>query len=142
MTPRKLAEAARELSQEIGVEANVVISVGCFGQGYLSGSIYPHGIVNDQRLSIYVEDWDDLIPALRTAWAEHQEAFDRQKTDALALEIIRITHEQGECTDAALRVEFRDKEIDKYGERACEVANEMAAGGPFQIMRLAGANAA
>jgi hypothetical protein len=75
-------------------------------------------------------------------WEEYRERFAQTVTRKMALAIIRLTDEFGECTDAALRDEFDAGQVAAYSAEACALANTMAAKGPFTIIAVAGANAA
>lgn len=85
---------------------------------------------------------EEAIAKVSERWAEMSARVKEQQLKKLALAIIRITHEQGMCTDAALRAEFTTRELEMFSEGALQLANRMAENGPFRIVELAGANAA
>lgn len=91
---------------------------------------------------VYADDWPALFATARAKWAEVREEKIGRIVKEMALAIIRITAELGECSDAALRAEFDAADVAAFGDDACAKADEMASNGPFSITRLAGANAA
>lgn len=92
-----------------------------------------------------LEFGDSPLECIATAHAKWEEMSDRVRSDTIkkiALAVIRITHEQGQCTDSALRAEFHASDVAKYCDEAISIANTMADNGPFEIVELQGANAA
>lgn len=122
----------------------------------LSVTIYPHRIV----ASAYFAPEDGrryggkdftsaegkaplkAIEALRAKWVEQKERREAEVRKTTALAIIRITFEHGKCTDAALRCEVSQTLTPELIEAATSMANEMAEGGPFSVLKIRGANAA
>ena len=82
----------------------------------------------------------DLLAACEAKWSEYSDQHGVNVTREMALAIICITADLGECTDAALRAKFDAADIARYGDRACAQATEMAGLGPFSIVKLSGAN--
>lgn len=78
---------------------------------------------------------------VRAKHAETRDAHDATAIRAMALKIIELTADHGECTDAALRQHFDAGDVARLGDRAAADANEIAAGGPFAIVALGGSNA-
>lgn len=141
MTPLEIHEAMKAIVDEVDLvsTASVVVNDSSKPEGTATLLLYIRG--ND-HLSVRADNWPELF---RSARAKLLEAVDRlhgEVVKKLALAIIRITHEQGECTDQALRVEFGQQDIDRYGEEAVAAADQMASNGPFRIVATAGANAA
>jgi len=120
------------LAAEIGENAYVGISLNA-GQGAVRGVIYPQGILDKVSLHSEAATFDEIAAAMRQSWDDHSTLHGENITREIALAIIRISFEKGECTDAALRVEF-GSDADKFSVRALEKANEMAASGPFTIV--------
>ncbi|WP_332763999.1 hypothetical protein [Phenylobacterium sp.] len=89
---------------------------------------------------IYGTSWRDLLANCEAKWAEFADTHSANLIREMALRIIALTADQGECTDAALRAEFDAADIARYGESACAQATEMASNGPFSIVTLSGAN--
>lgn len=146
MTPKEIYEAVKALREEIGPKAVVSLDIG--GNDFhddkpIWAYCKPvgHG-VESPTISEWVEDWSDGLEIIRTRWAEMSERAHAETIKKMALAIIRITAEQGECTDAALRAEFHAADCERHGDAACEMANEMASNGPFLVRKLIGANAA
>lgn len=144
MTPQEIREAVLALIKEMGPGATLSVEVHSRrGAQPIWAFAQPLGYSKDApTISLYADDWAEAIEGVRAAWAEMSERVHAETIKKMALAIIRITAEQGECTDAALRTEFDLTDCERYGEAACEKANEMAANGPFSIRQLAGANAA
>ena len=148
MTPRQFRDELIAFRDTVG--KNAWISVTIKDEFYLIdekpiyASVYPRGMTPGNCLAFRVsgEDFDELIITLRNKWAEYA-ATDRARTvKKMAIEIIRITHEMGECTDAALRDHFDGEEVAALGADACKEANAAADKGPFTILTLGGANGA
>lgn len=132
--------ALAALVNEIGAKAEFYVSLNGHSRRLLGLQLYPHGLCGGVTLHSEADTLRDLVEAGRAKWAEHADLHGENAIRDMALAIIRITHARGECTDAALRAEFDSADIARFAEQACERANEMAAGGPFSIARLAGAN--
>jgi hypothetical protein len=113
-------------------------------EGALYASVYPTGLGRgDQAFTVTADDWRGLVAALGAKWAEFSDEHVKRIIREMALEIIRITADQGECTDAALRAgRYTAEEVRLYGERACADATEIAGLGPFSIVTIGGANQA
>jgi hypothetical protein len=61
---------------------------------------------------------------------------------SLTLAIIEITADQGQCTEAALRVAgFSQAEIEAYGTDACAMADYYGSKGPYSVVSVPVANA-
>lgn len=137
MTPQEIHEALTALAAEIGPQAHLSVSVGVskYSNG-LNGSIYPNGI-SSSSVNLHTrkaETWEGVIEEMRAAWEQHRDLHASNTIKGMALAIIRLTAEHGECTDQALRVEFGQQEIDLYGEQSAELATEMGGNGPFKII--------
>lgn len=140
MTPTEIRDALELLRKRIGREASVFVRIDP-SRAQISGVIYPNGVCGKERLSIEADDFPEAITKLNEAWNEARDNLQAEKIKAMALAIIRLTAEQGACTDRALRCEFDDADVIAYGDRAAELANSMAANGPFSITRDGAANA-
>ncbi|MGY3527245.1 hypothetical protein [Bradyrhizobium sp. USDA 4452] len=139
-------KAVREFLPQVGVKAELYTSIehASWKKGAYSVSLYPHGITNSHRgyLRTEANSIGELWADIQAKWAEHKEAHRQQVTRQMALAIIRITTELGECTDAALRNEFDPAQIASYGKDACTEADAMGGRGPFSITMKGGANGA
>lgn len=145
MTPTEALTVFRALSEKIGRNAWVSVSLAhehSIADGALSCSVYPRGVTHDHAFTVFADDLAELHEKALAKWAEYGADFRKQQTRKIALAIIRITAEQGHCTDAALRQEFPAAEVSEYGEAACADANAIAGKGPFEIITLGGANGA
>lgn len=135
MTPAEITAAIKTLCSEIGQSADVNISIGSSG---MSAGLWPRGICTDVSLWVHGQtEFEGAIAALRAKWEEHRDLHASNTTKGMALAIIRLTAELGECTDAALRCEFPQSDIDRYGDEATALATEMGGNGPFEIVRVA-----
>lgn len=144
MTPAAIRQAMNELAEEIGPHAELFLSINRYGAEALSGGIYPEGIGHGEMVGfVKADDWPELFEALRVAWSAYAGDFKRATIRKMALAVIQITADTKTCTDAALRgAGFDQSMIDRFGDEACAMANEMAANGPFSIEPTVGANAA
>lgn len=139
MTPQEIRAELTALAAEIGPKARLSVSVTVSDySNKLTGSIYPVGITGSSVcLHVQgVETWPEVVSAMRLRWEEHRDLHASNATKGMALAIIRLTAENGECTDSALRCEFVQQEIDLYGDAAAALATEMGGNGPFEIVRL------
>lgn len=132
MTPQEIHEELKALCAEISpkAEAHIITS----STYMLACSIEPDGTLGKVRLSAKAKEWSEVVPALRAAWEGHRDLHASNLIKGMALAIIRLTAEHGECTDQALRVEFAQQDIDRYGEQSAELATEMGGKGPFKII--------
>lgn len=106
----------------------------------LYASVYPNGILGKVSLRGGGDTYRELLADCEAKWAAHIDLHASNVIREMALAIITITADQGECTDAALRAKFDATDVTRYGDRACEQASATASNGPFSIVKLAGAN--
>lgn len=107
----------------------------------LSAYIRPNGyVLGAASFFVHADTWRDLLAKSAALLAEHTDLHASNVIREMALAIIAITADLGECTDAALRAKFDAADVQRYGDRACEQASAMASNGPFSIVKLAGAN--
>jgi len=127
------------LKAEVGSKAEVSFTVGLDSH---SAYVYlaPEGILGKRRLIEHGNSFEECFEKVTTRWRECAESCRAETVKKMALAIIRLTAELGECSDAALRAEFDSTEVSRYGQEACELANKMAANGPFKIVATAGDN--
>ena len=145
MTPTELRDALVEFMRGVGPRAEAYASINSYStrkEALLSVRMWPKGMAGKECLTADVNDWADVIPAISAAWEKRRTTSERETTRRMALAIIRITADCDGCSDAALRADnFDDSEIAALGAAAIEVANEMAANGPFSIVPVAQSNA-
>lgn len=144
MNPTEIRERLKTLAGNLGERGRVWVSVDSGGSCLpVSGSVYTNWPNSDSVFRVEAETWPELLDLLDQRWTEYSEEHTRRMIQKMALEIIRITAEQGECTDAALRgFTFTAADVEAFGRDACSKADEMANNGPFSIITLAKANAA
>lgn len=143
LTAREARPLFRAIAERIGPDSSVYASLEVSryrDEGSLCASVYPKGIGNGGlAFSCYAETWRELVDAVNAKWAEFSDEHTRRLIQDMALEIIRITAEMGQCTDAALRAgKFSPGDVARYSAQAAEKANEMAAGGPFSVVTVGG----
>mgnify|MGYP005816996013 CR=1 FL=1 len=148
MTPYEYRDAVKALLCKVGLRAEIYTSFNDEGPLY-HASLYPRGIAgsssrDDGYLRVEDDTFEGLFGKLSDAWSGYEGRHRDQVIRKMALLIIRITADLGECTDAALRQsgEFDVGQIAAYGEDACRDANDIAGRGPFSITRKRGANGA
>lgn len=145
LTHAEARDAFKALAREMG--ANAEVSVGLHINSYsidktiLAASFWPEGLTgNGLHLSVKADTYRELLEAAEAEWTECSDLHASNTIRKMALAIIEITADLGECTDAALRAKFDGADVTRYGDRACEAATEMASNGPFSIVKLSGAN--
>lgn len=135
----------KTFESSVGPRAEVYISVATDIGPLFYATFYSRGICQSggSDFRVNADDLPGIVEALKDKWAEFAERNRGAITRKMALAVIRITADLGECTDAALRNcgEFDPSQIKMYGEDACADANDIAGRGPFQIVVLGGANA-
>lgn len=149
MTATQAADAFDKLAGKIGPKAEFSIHLNtkrygsrCAERGILSASLYAGGSYAAGSLFACRGDtWEELLASAEAKWVEHCEEHRRRTILDMAVAIIRITDQFGECSDQMLRVEFAAGDVKRFGADACAKANEMAGRGPFAIVETAGANA-
>lgn len=143
MTPTEFKAAALAFANDIGPRAKIWASINYGDKHALEASVYTTWPTGDPEFKVYSDSFADLFSFIQSKWIEHQAAYRAKTIRKMALEIIRITAEQGQCTDAALRGiwQFSDEDVTTYGALACEDANKIANNGPFSIVVNGGANA-
>jgi hypothetical protein len=144
MTARDYSEATLKLARSIGPGAQIWTYLHSGSSHIFNATMYSRGVgYGDAEFSVTGNEFGELYKSLADKWAEYGEAHRARTIRKMALAIIRITAELGECTDAALRNcgEFDPGQINAYGEQACTDANEIAGKGPFSIVVKGGANA-
>lgn len=143
LTHAEALEAFRALAKAIGPKCEIFASLNTYGVsgGVIYTSIYPRGITSSlEQMRVVADGYRETIEKVRAAWAERVDTHAAHTIREMALAIISITADQGECTDAALRAKFDAADVARYGERACAEATEIAGLGPFSIVTLSGAN--
>lgn len=144
MTPHEIVTAIKALEQKVGPKSQVYVSLRACG---LSASLYSKGICQERddvsAIGVNADgsDFAEILTALEANWLAAKAGRNERIIEKMALEIIRLTAEFGQCTDAALRAEFGADVADLSG-LATVKANEMAQNGPFEVVVMRSANAA
>ena len=149
MAPTEAAQALEDLRREVGEKADAHMSlrlpVRLYGEmkplPALRVSLYPRGTLGKWTVEAGGDTFGEALGNARAAWIEARDGNEGQLIRDMALQIIRITADLGECTDAALRQHFEARDVERLGERACAEANDIAGRGPFAIVETSGANA-
>jgi hypothetical protein len=143
MNPLQIQAELRKLKSTMGPRADVYCGVEANYSKPLSLSAYPSGLCNGTALRVEAHDWPELFILANEKWAERNAEFHARMVTEIALQIIRLTAEFGECTEAALRGDkYSQEDLLRWGTEASAKANEMASNGPFSIIPSAKANAA
>lgn len=143
MTPDEIVAALSALNAKVGSEAYSAMHIDAFETQPVYVAIYPEGVVRSSSpISIRANTFAEAITAINAAWDKVAADHERATVRAMAIKIIEITADCGDCTDAALRQHFDASEIARLGAQAVEAADGMAANGPFRILATVGANAA
>ena len=142
MTPRQVWDACRALEREVGPGARVsmYINDACHTGCWAALRPSPTGTMHLFTMRGGSDTWSGALDDLRAQWAEKADRVDEEAVRNLALAIVRVTYDQGSCTDAALRAEFDAETVERYGARAVERANAMAEGAPFSIVETGPGN--
>lgn len=138
-TPHEARDAIAAFLREVGPKALFEVNLQLKGHLY-RGYFRPEGHYGNVYAFVSGETYREVIAAAQAKWAELADAHTADMIRRMALKIIELTADLGECTDAALRAEFEPEDIERFGALACERATEMGSKGPFSIVRLAGAN--
>ena len=143
MSPKEIRDALSLLRRRVGPQASAHVTINSEPRdGLICAVIYPTGVCGAARLSIYADDWAEAITKLNEAWNEYRDAHQDDLLKRMALAIIRLTEERGECTDQMLRADFSAGDVTACLDRATALADKMAANGPFSVRRVADSNAA
>lgn len=144
MNVQKIQKAVAALAEKVGPQAYASLNIT---PHRISGCVYTKGIGadNDDVAAFSVRAVGDdpavIISELEAKWLAERESRAGRTIEQMALSIIRLTAEFGECTDAALRAEYGPL-VAELSEAATKHANSMAANGPFSVTVTAAANAA
>ncbi len=147
MEAKELSQALIAFRKEIGPTAEILCSVSdgrWMGVNECVGiSIYPDGMLGKAvHLSVNSETFEDLLVKARAAWDARKGEILAAKIKKIALAVIRLTFERGECTDMDLAVEgFAHADVSTYGAEAVKLANTMAGNRPFAIVKAPQPNA-
>lgn len=105
MTPREYRDAVAEFLLGVGPKAEVHTSTNSYGLA-LSAGLYSKGLcqsANDGHFRVEADTFTEVFRKLTAKWTEYEAQYRAETIRMMALAIIRITAELGECTDAALR---------------------------------------
>src|SRR5690606_17647129 len=124
MTLADRREAKQALETEIGPSgaSYAEIGNGSHPDATLGATLAPAGIARGVGSigTVTAHPLRELIAAATARWEQRRDQHEAATVNKLALAIIRLTHEQGSCTDAALRQEFSAETVKRYGEAAAK----------------------
>lgn len=105
-------------------------------------TLYPRGLCHSGGMVINGNgaSYREAFEIAEARWAEAEDLAATNTIRAMALRIITLTAEFGECTDAALRADFPARDVTRHADAAATLANDFAGNGPFSVVRLTGAN--
>jgi hypothetical protein len=144
ISAREFADFVKSFEKSIGPRALVSTSILHHADGPLHCCVYPTGYrAGGADFSVRAENFTALFERVNARWNEYSDVHRARTIRKMALAIIRITAELGECTDTALRNcgEFDPDQVTALGAQACADASEIAGKGPFTIVAIGGANA-
>ena len=142
MTAPEYRDSIAALLRSIGLKDQIWTFINANGPLF-KATLYSRGVgYGDAEFEVTGDTFAELYKSMADKWAGHGEIHRARTIRKMALAIIRITAELGECTDAALRNcgEFDIAQVKAYGEQACADANDIAGKGPFSIVAVGGAN--
>lgn len=148
LSPAEIVAAIRTLGLEVGPRAycSVSISTSSDSRGSVMGVCYPDGMGYDKnrpQFYVYADTFRDVVAKLTEGWCERSEIYRADTIKKMAVTIITITYDIGECSDNALRGSgFDASEVKRFSAAACELANTMAERGPFTVLTLDNSNEA
>lgn len=145
MTPTQIQDALGLLQRRIGGQGSVHVTIHpreSRPDRIINGVIYPDGVIGKARIAVDGDDFQDVITKMNEAWNEYRASHQDDLLKRMALAIIRLTEERGECTDQMLRADFGADDVIACLDRATELADKMAANGPFKVVRITESNAA
>jgi len=144
MNVDQIQDRLQSLSKRLGRKAYIDFTIR---PGGVNACVYTQGIgarADDPlafRVGVAGSDPAAVLADLEASWLAEATKRQGRVVEDMALEIIRLTAELGECTDAGLRMRFGDA-VATFADVAAARATEMAANGPFSVRRVAAANAA
>lgn len=140
---REIRDEFMALAKTFAPKCDLWVSLSmAVGAPALHASIRPDGLLGKTYLKADADTFGELRIAVLQVWADYAALHEANLVRSMALEIISLTADHGECADAALRgAGFDAQDVAFYGERACAQATEIAGLAPFSIVSLAGANA-
>lgn len=134
LTVSEIIAALSALRAEVGPKCYATVGISARDTG-VSGCCYPNDLMNGEQFYVTGATFREVIEKLNAGWAERSATYHRETVKKMALAIISITQDIGECSDAALRGSgFDAKDVQRFGVEACDLANEMAGRGPFSIL--------
>jgi hypothetical protein len=148
LSPAEIVTAIRAFSSEVGPRTYCSVSISTSGdsRGVVMGVCYPDGMGYDKnrpQFYVYGNTFRDVVAKLSEGWAERCKIYYAETIKRMAVTIITITYDIGECSDNALRGSgFDASEVKRFSAAACELANTMADRGPFTVLTLDNSNEA
>lgn len=130
----------KALRSEIGHECYVgaTISFSAFpGSDKFNCVVYPLGVSVLDKVATFRKSYDDLsefAPEAREWWEGIRDSANAEKVRNLALALIQVCADKGECLPADLRAHgFSDDDVKAFGSHAEAEALRLSEGGPFKI---------
>lgn len=140
MKPSHIVSLGRAFEKIVSPNAQLYIHITTSHDAPISAMCYVDGIgrSDDRRFGVEADDWETLFELLNKRWREYSSTYEAEIVRKIALEIIRITADRGECTEAALRAcrNISQEEIERFLDRAVADANAIASNGPFSVRRV------
>jgi hypothetical protein len=139
MTPTEIRERLNILAQRVGPRAEITCHMtvrSIYSEG-VSFMVWPDGVGGKGNTVSggSALEWADAMLNVETKWAQVEEAHNETLIQRMAEKIMQLTFQHGTCTEGALRIDFGQPEIDRFGEAAASRANAVADKGPFSIVK-------
>lgn len=139
MTALEIRERVRAIAATLGPKAHVSADVTASRHGWseaVTVAAYPDDIGASSTAKHFNADTFEAALAAAEAWAATYAPIRREAAiRKLALDLIDLTDQHGNCTVAMLRGRGHGQDdIDTYRDAACARAGEMSGNAPFAIM--------
>lgn len=136
MSVSDLLAECRALASQMGPKAEVRVGVMArYGGNDAMVHIYPDGMARSLGETAEGKSWPEAFAAAQVWISTHKQVRRNNIIRKMALAVISITDEFGECPEARLRAaDFSRDEISEFHQVACARASEMCASAPFSVL--------
>ncbi len=135
MTAKDLWRHERALRDALGPSGDTAIYTDRDG---VRITLYPAGLISStpgyHTEGVKAATWPEAFSAARAWIANYATVHRDSRIRAMALAIIDLTDQHGECTRVMLtRRDFSGAEVEALKDAACQRASEMSANAPFSV---------
>src|SRR5690606_29705401 len=116
MTPAEIKDRIEAIAKSIGPKAyvSIIVSTGYDTHGLVTASLWPEDLTGEHHVTARADTFAKALDKLEAAWAGARDLADKNTIRKMALAVIEITGDQGQCSDAALRgADFSQQQIDR-----------------------------